>query len=124
MDDSTLEFQYLIAASPPFLVVSFVGQMNKDHLNKMEQCEREIFTHENLKYIILYFRDVPNVTMDAIPFLTSLQMKIRTSRQLKICSLKPELKEKLNKLGVIRASELCNNLQEALQLLKHTQKKE
>jgi hypothetical protein len=123
MEEINLEFQYLVAANAPFLVVTFVGPMDKNSLDMLALCEKEIMMAENIKYVVLYFRDVPVVTADVIPFFTALQMKIRAQYTLKICSLRPEVKEKLTKLGIIRGLEVCNNLQEALQVLKSSAKK-
>lgn len=118
MDDSNSEFNYLIATNASFMVISFVGPLNKDSLPKLDACEREASTKEGIKFAVLYFRDTPNITSDAVPFLTNFQMKLRGKHELKVCSLRPELKEKLAKLGVIRGMELSDNLQDALLTLK------
>lgn len=118
MEDKKTEFQYFVAANAPFLVVSFVGPIDKHSLEKLEKCETEMNLHDNLKFIILYFRDVSNVTTEAIPALTSMQKRIREKHQLRICSLNPDLKQKLIKLGVVRGLELTDNLQVTLLDLK------
>lgn len=120
MAEDSNEFQYFVAANAPFLVASFVGRIDKDSLEKIEKCEREMNSHEKIKYVILYFREVPTVNLEAIAALTSLQRRIREKYELRICSLKPDLKEKLIKLGVVRGLELADNLQATLlELKKH-----
>jgi anti-anti-sigma regulatory factor len=118
MENSTSEFQYFVAANAPFLVVSFVGRIDKDCLDKLEKAEAEMNSQENLKYIILYFREVPNVSLEAISALTGMQRRIREKYQLRICSLRPDLKQRLIRMGVVRGLELTDNLQSTLSDLK------
>lgn len=118
MENSTSEFQYFVAASAPFLVVSFVGRIDKDSLEKLEKAEAEMNSQENLKYVILYFREVPNVSLEAISALTGIQRRIREKYQLRVCSLKPDLKQRLIRMGVVRGLELTDNLQTTLLDLK------
>jgi anti-anti-sigma regulatory factor len=119
MENSTSEFQYFVAANAPFLVVSFVGRIDKDCLDKLEKAEAEMNSQENLKYIILYFREVPNVSLEAISALTGMQRRIREKYQLRICSLRPDLKQRLIRMGVVRGLELTDNLQSTILDLKN-----
>ena len=100
------------------MVVSFVGTWDKDCLDKLSSCESELNGHENIKFVILYFREVPNMSLEAISFLTTFQKKIREKRTLRICSLHPDLRQKLSKMGVVRGMELTDNLQATLLDLK------
>ena len=107
------DFQFLISAKGRAVLVTLIGEMKNSSLAKLEECQREVLKDGNLNYFVFYFRDVPNVTIDAIPFLTQFQKNIRLKGELRICSLRPELKDKLIKLGVVRSAELVNNLQSA-----------
>lgn len=110
-------FNYFISSNQPFGVVTFVGEMNKDSLEKLQQCQVQM---EKLyvKYVILYFRDVTLITSDVIPFLTGLQQQARKKSELRLCSLRPDIKERLIKMGVVRGLELTDNLQQTLLQLK------
>lgn len=118
MENTELSFQYFIASNAPFMVISFVGSWDKECLDKLETCATEVGSHQNIKFVILYFREVPNISLDTIAFLTSFQKRLREKYHLRVCSLKPELKQKLIKMGVVRGLELTDNLQTTLLDLK------
>jgi anti-anti-sigma regulatory factor len=81
----------------------------------LTKVKAEIAEIKGIAFVILYFRDVEAVSGDAIGIFTKMQIEIRgRSCELNICSLKPKIKEKLLNMGVIRVSELSNNLPEAL----------
>jgi anti-anti-sigma regulatory factor len=98
--------------------VSLVGSWDKDSVDKLAACEAELSKHKDTKFVILYFREVPSMTLDAISFLTAFQKRIRDKYTLRICSLHPELRQKLSKMGVVRGMELTDNLQTTLLDLK------
>ena len=110
-------FQYFISTNTPFAVVTFVGEMNKEASELLNECEQKI-QDISAKFYILYFRDVTGIAMESIPFLASLQQKLRAKGELRLCSLRPDVKDKLTKMGVVRGKELTDNLKATLLQLK------
>ena len=118
MDNTNSNFQYFIASNSPFVVMSFVGSWDKDCIEKLIACEKDLGAHKAAKFVILYFREVPHMSSEAISFLTAFQKRIRERHTLRICSLHPDLRQKLSKMGVVRGMELTDNLQATLLELK------
>ncbi len=116
------EFQYLVSSKGPVIVVTFVGELKSNCLEKLEACQSEVLNHESAKYFLLYMRDVPNITADVNIFFTQFQKNIRSKGHLRLCSVAPVLREKLTKLGIIRNLEVVNNLQIALKEITETLK--
>jgi anti-anti-sigma regulatory factor len=113
--DENSRLQYFISVKGRILVATFVGSVEFSTIDILANCKAEIAETEDIGFVILYFRDVETVSGDGIGSLTKMQIEIRTrSCDLNICSLKPNIKEKLLNMGVIRVSELSNNLPEAL----------
>jgi anti-anti-sigma regulatory factor len=115
-------FQYFVSEKNGIFVVTFVGDMIYTAATPLDTLRAEIETRKDLKLIVLYFRDVNNVASDVMPQLTLLQKSARKSSVLRICSLKPVIKEKLVRSGVVRGAELADNLQAALSSIKGTLK--
>ncbi len=108
------EFHYLISSKGPVVIVTFVGELKNNCSEKLETCQREILAIESAKYFILYLRDLPNISGDVITTFTQFQKNIRNKGQLRLSSLNPILRDKLTKLGIVRNSEIVDNLQVAL----------
>lgn len=118
MDGNDTEFEFFISEKNAFLVVSFIGSLDTKAMDKLSALQSEILSKPQARNIILNFRDATNISGDAIQFLTYLQRDIRVKpAELRICGLNPFFKEKLGKLGILRASELVDNLNIAIQSL-------
>jgi len=100
------------------LVVTMVGRLNFLAVQTLLSCKAEInrlSQNECIKFVVFYCRDVDVITGDAISVLTQMQVEIRARGcGLNICSLKPEVKEKLVNMGVVRRHELTDNMRDAL----------
>lgn len=108
-------FQYLLALNKPLLIVTFIGDMDQSTVEIMASCRKEVAETPDIKFVIFNFRDVSNVNGESIAALTQMQIDIRSRGcELRISSLKPAIRDKLLKMGVIRSSELANNLREGL----------
>jgi len=108
-------FQYLLAHNKPLLIVTFIGDMDQSTVQPLNACRKEIADSADTKFVILNFRDVGNINGESISSLTQMQIEIRgRGCDLRISSMKPAIRDKLLKMGVIRSSELANNLREAL----------
>lgn len=111
-------FQYFLSDKRPILVVTMVGRMNFLAVQTLLSCKAEInkLSHgEGIKFVVFYFRDVEAITGDAISVLTQIQKEIRARDcALNLCSLRPDIKEKLVNMGVVRRNELSDNMRDAL----------
>ena len=111
-------FQYFLADKKPILVITLVGRLNFVAVQALLNCKADInklSANSGVKFVVFYCRDVEAVTGDAIGVFTQIQIEIRArSWDLNICSLRPEIKEKLINMGVVRKSELSDNMREAL----------
>lgn len=107
-------FHYLISSKGPVVIVTFVGELKNNCTPVLEACQAEVLAYDSAKYFILYLRDVPNISGDAITGFTQFQKMIRAKGQLRLSSVNPILREKLTKMGVVRNSEIVENLRVAL----------
>jgi anti-anti-sigma regulatory factor len=106
--------QFLISAKENYLVVSFVGPMNRDSSHIIDDCLKAVLA-TNAKFVVLNFRDVSRIEHPFIPQLIKLQTEIREGkREIRTTSLRPEFRNVLLDKGAIRFNELTNNLTEAL----------
>lgn len=112
---SAFEFQYFISEKNGFVVASLVGQLDQNCLAKLEEMSADVSGHQFRK-LILNFRDVSGVTGDAVPAIARLQRLAREREaDLRVCGLRPEVKDRLHREGILRPHELTDNLQTALQ---------
>ncbi len=112
--NDSLEFTYFISEKNGFIVASLVGMLETASLSRLEQLGEEILKCEFSK-IVFNFRDVPTFSQDLIPVFARLQKQARGKKaDLRICGLKPEIKDRLAKAGILRPHELADNLQTAL----------
>jgi anti-anti-sigma regulatory factor len=109
------EFQYFISEKNGFVVASLVGMLEGTCMERFDRLSEDIFKIEFSK-LVLNFRDVSGMSVDLIPHVAKLQKSAREKNaDLRICGLKPEIKERLSRAGVLRPHELTDNLQTALQ---------
>ena len=113
--DEKLQLQYFVAEKPPVLIVTFVGDMVFSTTTILSKCRTDIGALADFKFVILNFRDVEMVSGDAISVLTQMQIDVRSRGcELRLVSLKPDIKQKLLNMGTIRKPELANNMRDAL----------
>jgi anti-anti-sigma regulatory factor len=107
-------FQYFISEKNGFVVASLVGFLEASSVERFEQLSLDIFKSEFTK-LVINFRDVSTLAPEMIPVFARLQKSARDKHaHLRICGLKPDIKERLNKAGILRPHELTDNLQAAL----------
>lgn len=118
MEESGHEFDYMFGNKEDLLIVLLQGKIAAKDLPVVEQCESEIL--EKTEHVILFFfRDVASILPAAFPTLARMQKAIRDKgKVVGICSLKPEIKTALLQAGIIRESEVFNNIPEAVKKIK------
>lgn len=111
-------FQYYLSDKSPILVITMLGKLNSSAVKTLTECKAEInkFAGKSgIKFVVFYCRDVDMINGDAVSVFTQMQIEIRArSWELSICSLRPDIKEKLIGMGVVRKTELSENMREAL----------
>jgi anti-anti-sigma regulatory factor len=109
---------YFLSEKNDFLVVSFVGFMNKTTAKAIEVCHEEVLK-ARARFVVLSFHDIQQLEPGAVPALVRLQRMIREKPggEVRICFLHPSFQKFLQDSGAIRPNELSNNLLAALQSL-------
>lgn len=108
------EFRYQLSGNYSVLVVHLFGEMNSESAPQLLRCLEEILSQEHVNFVIFSFSNVTLIGGDAVQTLAHIQRQIRTKASLRICAMKPQHKEKLTKLGVIRSLELANSLKDGI----------
>lgn len=111
-------FEYLLSDKNSFLVVTFVGSIDIQAVEKLARLQDAIALNKNAKFVILNFRDVSGISREVFPQIIQIQKAIREKpAELKICGFSSELRERIANTGIIRSLEMAANLQEAIQSL-------
>lgn len=96
------------------LVVSFTGDLTSQVLPSLEACRDDV-RKSKATQIVLFFQQVESLSSEAISFFTQLQRDIRMKpAELRVCGLRPNIRERLVKMGIIRGLELAEDLKSAL----------
>lgn len=124
MESAASSFEFFLSAKGAYIVVQLVGAMNTKASPLLEQLGLEIEQNRTATVLILNLRDVKDVSGEGITFLAQIQLEVRTRGEVRLTGVSPQLKTKLLAQGVIRTSEIFDNLQAAIQApLKPPQKK-
>lgn len=116
--EDRVEFDYFISEKNEFLVVSFLGKIDNNCLDKLSNLKQEILSKEQVKFVVLNFRDSIDIVGEAIQAFTHFQKDIRAKpAELRVCGLNPNIKDKLIRLGLLRGNEIVDNLNVAIQSL-------
>ena len=110
-------FSYFISHKGPILVASLSGLVESEARDLLAQCKAEIEHRltDNIQGVVLNFSGVTGIANDLVPFWAQLQGMIRShSVELRLCGIEMSLKEKLMKMGIVRAAETTNSLKDAL----------
>jgi hypothetical protein len=111
-------FDYLIARQKNVRVITLVGAIDANAVQKLDALKAEIGIEIDVdaQFFIFNFRDVSAVTRHAFTLLSKIQQIIRLEKNGKVflSSMAPKIKEQLLKEGIIRDLEVVNNLRDAL----------
>jgi anti-anti-sigma factor len=111
------KLEYFLSEKNDYLVVSFLGAMNKLTAPEIEKCLEEAMARQARKFV-LNFHDVIQVEPGAIAPLVRFQKALRDRPgEVRVCFLKPVFQRYLIDSGAIRPAEIAPNLLEALQSL-------
>ncbi|WP_413578188.1 STAS domain-containing protein [Bdellovibrio sp. HCB290] len=109
-------FNYSISHKNRMLVVSFSGEeMSAGVVPALEACRQEILAKEEVKQVVFYFQNIDRISTEALSSFAQLQRDIRAKpADLRLCSLKDSLREKLLRMGIVRGLEVAEDLKTAL----------
>ncbi len=106
---------YTLTEKSNMLVVSFNSDLNSELAASLDVCREEILKKAHIQNVVLFFQSVDSMSSDVISLLTQMQREIRSKpAELRVCALRPNLKEKLIKMGIVRGLELSDDLKTAL----------
>jgi anti-anti-sigma regulatory factor len=111
-----VEFKYFTATKGIYMVISLVGSMKGKRTDPLTELEHEIMMNSSATVFIFNFRDVEDISGEAIFFMAQVQKSIRARpAEVRLCGVKPNLKSKLLNQGLVRTSEMFDNMQTAVQ---------
>ena len=111
-----LDFEYFISEKNGFVVASLIGTIGANVEAKLRELQESLAQRQEAKRVAINLRDVSSISKDCIPLLAMMQKTVRDKNaSLRVCGLKPEIKEQLEKAGILRPNEISDNLQTALQ---------
>ena len=100
------------------LVIALMGPISRSNAPIFEKFLDEL-SQKQAHWVIINLRDVEkDVERPMFPVFARLQKLIRDKpAELKLCGVHPELRVVLEQAGILRATEVVNNLAMALQTL-------
>jgi anti-anti-sigma regulatory factor len=112
-DKNTLS--YNISGNDAVLIVNLSGKLDLGCSSAFQFIQQTILEKNNLQGVILNFAHVEAVTIDAFTTLTQFQKFIRAKpSELRLCSMKIHIKEKMSRSGIVRKSEISETAKEAI----------
>lgn len=81
----------------------------------LEACRQEILSKEEVRQVVFYFQNIDRISTEALASFAQLQRDIRAKpADLRLCSMKSPLREKLLRMGIVRGLEVADDLKAAL----------
>lgn len=105
---------YKITSQSGISVVTFQGGIEKGDKEALTQCAQDLLT-DDVKSVVLFFKEVDNIDNIALRDLTLLQHNIRQKNiPIRLTVSNNMIKTLLIDKGVVRTSELSNTISEAI----------
>jgi anti-anti-sigma regulatory factor len=112
------DFKIVTGEKENIIIILFIGQIRSQEVSDLEQLLVALIEKPQTS-IILSFRDVTQFMPGAHGAFARIQTSLRKAgKLLAMASLKPEIKSALLSAGVLRESEVFNNIPESWQALK------
>ncbi len=112
-----MALEYFVSHRNNIAVLSLAGELNVQGLEKFEECRRQLETIP-IRYLVINFAEISEVTDEALRPLTTLQSMVRKlDVEIRLCGLRQEIVEFLMTRGAIRQNEIRIDLLEALKSL-------
>jgi anti-anti-sigma regulatory factor len=108
-------FSYQICGSSAVVIVNLTGILSSESIETIQALQGTLVANTDLKSVILNFSEIHSLSQDAIPSIAQLQKAVRDRRvELRMCSMKISVKEKLGKAGILRNNEICEDSKAAI----------
>ncbi len=112
------DFKYSITDGQALVLLNLSGTIDFAFIDEFRSLSKKIAEYKTAKFVIIDMTKVDAVDSKMIFAFARLQKDIRDMKlQLRICSIKNNLKKKLYDRGVIRESETTDNLTVAVRSL-------
>jgi anti-anti-sigma regulatory factor len=113
-----MSFSYQITQKNSVIIVVLTGAITRDNLAVLERLQTEIAERE-FSWVVLHFNDAEHKTDQiALPHLARIQKSVRDKGgQVRVSSLRPQLRQLLLERGLLRAEEYVEDLAQTLKQL-------
>jgi anti-anti-sigma regulatory factor len=117
-ETNNTEFKIVTGEKDDTVIVLLFGQIRSQEVQELEKMQN-FLVEKPQPTVIISFRDVNQFLPGAHGTFARIQTALRKAGKLiTLCSFKPEVKNMLLQAGVIRESEMFNNIPDAWQALK------
>ncbi len=112
------DFDFNFVDGQALIILNLVGNIEFDKIEKFRSIVKAVSEYKTAKFVIIDMTKVDGVDSKMIFDFAKMQKEIRDMKlQLRICSIKSNLKKKLYDRGVLRDSEISENLTVAVRSL-------
>lgn len=109
-----VRLQYFISEKNGTAVISLIGEINSKTVHILEECLHDIH-RIHAENIVLNMHDIYEIDDRVVKVFAQLQACIRENpAALRVCFLRPDIKDMLLAFNAIKPAELKNNLIECL----------
>lgn len=118
MSQEDNQFKHFVYLASEVLVLRLDGILGREAKDQIEEVNQEILSLE-FTHLILNLSKVTQIDRPTYRFLVQIQSFVRKEREGKVRVVLPPtlLKERLTNEGILKNSEICKNLKEALESL-------
>lgn len=118
MSDESSVFKYSLGGTETVILVNLSGRLNPSSIPELDNLKAAIQGRGQVHSVILNFSQIEMVSVDTVPSLTLMLKAFREMpSEVRICSLRSDIKDKLNRVGILRSSELADSPKDAIQSL-------
>lgn len=108
-----INFRYVLGEKDEVTVVLLYGKISGNEASQLEKLGEELKVKKP-PIILMNFRDLSELAPSGYTVFTQLQKTLRNAKKLLgLCGLKPDVKMSLSSAGIIRLSEVYNNVPDA-----------
>lgn len=112
------DFDFNFVDGQALIILNLVGNIEFDKSEKFRSIVKAVSEYKTAKFVIIDMTKVDGVDSKMIFDFAKMQKEIRDMKlQLRICSIKSNLRKKLYDRGVLRDSEISENLTIAVRSL-------
>jgi anti-anti-sigma factor len=111
------EFKFVLGEKEDVIILLFYGDLDRENIPALELLEEQLKVKRQ-PFIIFNFRDLKEMTPAVHTNFARLQKTLRDSKKhIALCGIHPDVKRLLSITGIIRESEVFNNIPDAWAML-------